>query len=111
MPLRRFVVPALLLLLAACSSQETQRPSAPFTFEEPPQATSVLHELHGSLIGVPANSEVELALLEVNRRDQPDIAVAACRPNAFLLSCHDHRRTGQAGGVIQLATKMAKARR
>ena len=72
MPLRPFVVPALLLLLAACSSQETQRPSAPVTFEEPPQATSVLHELHGSLIGVPANSEVELALLEVNRRDQPD---------------------------------------
>lgn len=72
MPLRPFALSALLMLLAACSSQETQRPTAPVTFEEPPLATTPLHELHGSLIGVPADSEVELALLEVNRRDEPD---------------------------------------
>ncbi|WP_408102076.1 YbaY family lipoprotein [Stutzerimonas sp. VN223-3] len=72
MRLRPFVLPALLLLLAGCSSQEAQRPTAPVTFEDPPQATTPMHELHGSLIGVPADSEVELALLEVNRRDQPD---------------------------------------
>jgi len=71
-PLRPLVLPLLLLVLVGCSSQQSQRPSAPVTFEEPPQATSVLHELHGSLIGAPAGSEVELALLEVNRRDQPD---------------------------------------
>lgn len=72
MQLRPFMLPVLLLALAGCSSQETQRPAAPVTFEEPPQATTPLHELHGSLLGVPAGSEVDLALLEVNRRDQPD---------------------------------------
>ncbi|MCQ4257121.1 YbaY family lipoprotein [Pseudomonas stutzeri] len=59
-------------MLVGCSSQQTQRPTAPVTFEELPQETTLMHELHGSLIGVPADSEVELALLEVNRRDQPD---------------------------------------
>ncbi|WP_374105173.1 YbaY family lipoprotein [Pseudomonas sp. MTM4] len=72
MQLRPFMLPVLLLALAGCSSQETQRPAAPVTFKEPPQATTPLHELHGSLLGVPADSEVDLALLEVNRRDQPD---------------------------------------
>ncbi len=71
-PLRPVVLPVLLLVLVGCSSQQTQRPSAPVTFEEPTQAATPLHELHGSLIGAPAGSEVELALLEVNRRDQPD---------------------------------------
>nr|WP_304664830.1 YbaY family lipoprotein [Stutzerimonas zhaodongensis] len=59
-------------MLFGCSSEQTQRPTAPVTFEELPQETTLMHELHGSLIGVPADSEVELALLEVNRRDQPD---------------------------------------
>ena len=72
MRLRPFVLPALLLVLAGCSNQQAQRPTAPVTFEEPPLTTNPLHELHGSLIGVPADSEVELALLEVNRLDQPD---------------------------------------
>ncbi|AHL76934.1 hypothetical protein CH92_18345 [Stutzerimonas stutzeri] len=73
MPLRPFVLPVLLVVvLVGCSSQQSQRPSAPVTFEDPPAAVTPLHELHGSLIGVPADSEVELALLEVNRRDQPD---------------------------------------
>jgi uncharacterized lipoprotein YbaY len=70
--LRPFVLPALIAMLVGCSSQQTQRPTAPVTFEELPQETTLMHELHGSLIGVPADSEVELALLEVNRRDQPD---------------------------------------
>ncbi|WP_423836793.1 YbaY family lipoprotein [Stutzerimonas stutzeri] len=72
MQLRPFVLPALIVMLVGCSSQQTQRPTAPVTFEELPQETTLMHELHGSLIGVPADSEVELALLEVNRRDQPD---------------------------------------
>ncbi len=72
MQLRPFVLPALIAMLVGCSSQQTQRPTAPVTFEELPQETTLMHELHGSLIGVPADSEVELALLEVNRRDQPD---------------------------------------
>lgn len=70
--LRPFVLPVLLLVLVGCSSQQSQRPSAPVTFEDPPATVTPLHELHGSLIGAPADSEVELALLEVNRRDQPD---------------------------------------
>ncbi len=72
MQLRPFVLPALLLLVAGCSSEQSQRPTAPVTFEEPPLEVSPMHELHGSLLGVPADSQVELALLEVNRRDQPD---------------------------------------
>lgn len=72
MQLRPLVLPALIVMLFGCSSEQTQRPTAPVTFDELPQETTLMHELHGSLIGVPADSEVELALLEVNRRDQPD---------------------------------------
>lgn len=72
MQLRQIVLPALIVMLVGCSSEQTQRPTARVTFEELPQETTLMHELHGSLIGVPADSEVELALLEVNRRDQPD---------------------------------------
>ncbi|MBK61230.1 MAG: hypothetical protein CML01_20935 [Pseudomonas sp.] len=70
--LRHFVLPALLLVLVGCANERSQRPTAAVTFEEPPEASTLMHELHGSLIGIPADSEVELALLEVNRRDQPD---------------------------------------
>ncbi len=79
MPLRPFLLPALLMLLAGCSSHETQRPSAPVTFGEPPQVLAPMHELHGSVIGAPAGTEVELALLEVNRRDQPDRLLSSVR--------------------------------
>ncbi|MFG3453622.1 YbaY family lipoprotein [Stutzerimonas stutzeri] len=72
MKLRPLVLPAVMLVLVGCSTQQAQRPTAPVTFEEAPQAVTLMHELHGSLIGVPAGSDVELALLEVNRRDQPD---------------------------------------
>ncbi len=72
MQLRPLVLPALIVMLVGCSSEQTQRPTAPVIFEELPLETTLMHELHGSLIGVPADSEVELALLEVNRRDQPD---------------------------------------
>lgn len=72
MQLRPLVLPALIVMLIGCSSEQTQRPTAPVTFEELPQETMLMHELHGSLIGVPADTEVELALLEVNGRDQPD---------------------------------------
>ncbi len=39
---------------------------------EPAPHSKLLNELSGSLIGAPAGSDVELALLEVDRRDQPD---------------------------------------
>lgn len=74
MPLRPFVLSALLLAMVGCSSEQTQQsPTAPVLFEELPETPATLmHELHGSLIGAPAGSDVELALLEVNRLDQPD---------------------------------------
>lgn len=73
MQLRPFFLPALLCVLVGCSSEQTQQPTAPITFEETPETIATpMHELHGSLIGAPADSQVELALLEVNRLDQPD---------------------------------------
>lgn len=74
MQLRPFILSALLLGMVGCSSEQSQQsPTAPVLFEEIPEATDTLmHELHGSLIGAPAGSDVELALLEVNRLDQPD---------------------------------------
>lgn len=76
MQLRPFVLSALLLAMVGCSSEQTQQsPTAPVLFEDIPEATeteTLMHELHGSLIGAPAGSDVELALLEVNRLDQPD---------------------------------------
>lgn len=70
MPLRTAFVPLLLILLAGCGSQPPA-PPAPVELSSAPH--SKLHnELSGSLIGAPAGSEVELALLEVDRRDQPD---------------------------------------
>mgnify|MGYP006171208213 CR=1 FL=1 len=46
-------------------------PTAPVELSTAPHS-KLLNELSGSLIGAPAGSDVELALLEVDRRDQPD---------------------------------------
>ena len=71
MPPRFFVLPAFLTLLAGCSSQPSEPPTAPVELSTAPHS-KLLNELSGSLIGAPADSDVELALLEVDRRDQPD---------------------------------------
>jgi len=68
---RLLVLPALLALLGGCSSQPSEPPSAPVELSSAPHS-KLLNELSGSLIGAPAGSDVELALLEVDRRDQPD---------------------------------------
>ncbi|WP_374418456.1 YbaY family lipoprotein [Stutzerimonas kunmingensis] len=71
MPPRFFVLAAFLTLLAGCSSQPSEPPTAPVELSTAPHS-KLLNELSGSLIGAPAGSDVELALLEVDRRDQPD---------------------------------------
>ncbi len=71
MPSRFLVLPALLTLLAGCGSQPSEPPTAPVKLSTAPHS-KLLNELSGSLIGAPAGSDVELALLEVDRRDQPD---------------------------------------
>ncbi|MAL93368.1 MAG: hypothetical protein CMK94_18330 [Pseudomonas sp.] len=71
MPSRFLVLPALLTLLAGCGSQPSEPPTAPVELSTAPHS-KLLNELSGGLIGAPAGSDVELALLEVDRRDQPD---------------------------------------
>nr|WP_234461649.1 YbaY family lipoprotein [Stutzerimonas stutzeri] len=64
-------MPALLTLLGGCSSQPGEPSVAPVELSSAPHS-KLLNELSGSLLGAPAGSDVELALLEVDRRDQPD---------------------------------------
>lgn len=73
MPLRPLILLLLPALLAACSSQPADAPKAtqPIELSKPPHS-KVLNQLSGTLIGAPEGSEVELALLEVDRRNQPD---------------------------------------
>ncbi|MHB0765346.1 YbaY family lipoprotein [Stutzerimonas sp. NM35] len=73
MPSRPLVSFALMALLAGCSSQPADAPKATQPIE-PSTASPAefLHELSGTLVGAPEGSEVELALLEVDRRNQPD---------------------------------------
>lgn len=72
MPSRSVISLALIALLAGCSSQPSEAPQVtPIEQSKAPQA-KVLNQLSGSLIGAPAGSEVELALLEVDRRNKPD---------------------------------------
>ncbi|MBA1186631.1 hypothetical protein G7000_16285 [Pseudomonas stutzeri] len=72
-PLRSLVSLAFTALLAGCSSQPASEPEAtqPIELSKAPHS-KLLNELSGTLIGAPEGSEVELALLEVDRRDQPD---------------------------------------
>lgn len=74
MTLRQIALPALIALLAGCASEPTARaPAEPVrsvTIPEPDPA-KVLHALQGTLLGVPANADVELALLQVDAQGRP----------------------------------------
>ena len=73
MPSRSLVSLALAALLAGCSSQPANEPEAtqPIELSTAPHSKT-LNELSGTLIGAPEGSVVELALLQVDQRDQPD---------------------------------------
>lgn len=75
----RLAVPLLLALLAGCASAPEVPPPAitgPAAYEP---ASPQLHALSGSLLGVPAGAEVELALLEVDERNRPEQLLSSLR--------------------------------
>ncbi|MGH8434134.1 MAG: hypothetical protein ACRERX_06555 [Pseudomonas sp.] len=69
--------PALLIalsLLAACASEPpapVQAPTTPKAAVVPTPLPANLRELSGSLLNVPAGSDVELALLVIDERNRP----------------------------------------
>ncbi|MFC3606574.1 YbaY family lipoprotein [Stutzerimonas tarimensis] len=83
MPLRFALFPALLILLAGCTTPTDEAiTAAPATVTGPvgqdPQAAS-LNAISGSLLGVPAGAEVELALLQVGQGRRPERLLANLR--------------------------------
>lgn len=80
MPLFPAVLSGLLVLLAGCASQPAEPPTTPPVTELPVADSKLLHELSGTLIGAPAGSEVELALLDVDH-EQPDRLLANVKLN------------------------------
>ncbi|OOV93966.1 hypothetical protein [Pseudomonas sp. MF4836] len=86
MPLRPLVLLSLFSLLVACSS-DTPKPAAPApssqqTVKKAQEATDLgplpayQRELSGTLDGVPAGAEVELALLVIDERGRPQRLLA-----------------------------------
>lgn len=62
----------LALLAAGCRTQTVEAPSAPKVSQQnTAPVPASYHVLSGSLTGIPAGAEVELALLEVNARSRP----------------------------------------
>lgn len=91
MPSRPLVLLSLVGLLAACSSEGTKPPKAPAPAATP-AAKAVIkapaelgplpayqRELSGSLLGVPAGAEVELALLVIDERGRPQKLLASAK--------------------------------
>ncbi|KAF1028882.1 MAG: hypothetical protein GAK37_02010 [Pseudomonas sp.] len=86
MPLRPLVLLALFSVLAACSSH-TPKPAAPQPvpaqekkvpgIEDAGPLPAYQRELSGTLNGVPAGAEVELALLVIDERSRPQQLLAS----------------------------------
>ncbi len=88
MLLRRIVLLSLVSLLAACSSEATKPPAvAPAVAVKPvakaPQGLGPLpahqRELSGTLQGVPAAAEVEMALLVIDANGRPQKLLASTK--------------------------------
>ncbi|MFA7894536.1 YbaY family lipoprotein [Pseudomonas putida] len=85
MPLRALAVLCCAALLTACGSDrpKTEQPPAPAPAKESekPQPLGPLpayqRELSGTLLGIPAGAEVELALLVIDDRDRPQQLLAS----------------------------------
>ena len=84
MSLRRLALPLpalllpLALLLAACSSQPEKSQPAPAKPKRPSAEQAIaaplpghLRQLSGSLLGIPADAEAEIALLQVDSKGRP----------------------------------------
>ncbi|MGY4490889.1 YbaY family lipoprotein [Pseudomonas sp. TE3610] len=87
MPLRPLILLSLVALLAACSSDKP-KPVAPVAPAPKPAAIGAeplgplpafQRELTGTVLGAPANAEVELALLAVDERSRPQKLLASTK--------------------------------
>ncbi|MGA6106842.1 YbaY family lipoprotein [Pseudomonas solani] len=82
--MRALSVLSFAALLVACSSEppvaptSASKPAAPRQQAEEPTPAH-LRELRGQLLGAPAGSEVEMALLVIDDRDRPQQLLASLR--------------------------------
>ncbi|KTS99129.1 YbaY family lipoprotein [Pseudomonas parafulva] len=85
MPLRALAVLCCAALLTACGSDrpKTEQPPAPAPAKVAKEAQPLgplpayQRELSGTLLGIPAGAEVELALLVIDERDRPQQLLAS----------------------------------
>ncbi|MBA5709201.1 hypothetical protein DT037_19370 [Pseudomonas fulva] len=85
MPLRALAVLCCAALLTACGSDrpKTEQPPAPAPAKVATKAQPLgplpayQRELSGTLLGIPAGAEVELALLVIDERDRPQQLLAS----------------------------------
>lgn len=82
--MRALSILPLAALLVACSGEPTiepkpaPKPAAPRVQADEPTPAH-LRELRGQLLGVPAGSEVEMALLVIDARDRPERLLGSLR--------------------------------
>jgi uncharacterized lipoprotein YbaY len=121
-PLQPLILLSLVALLAACASDSSPpaKPTAPQPTPAPAEAAPLpayQRELSGSLLNVPSEADVELALLAVDQRGRPQALLGNIqlrgtgKPLAFRLPFNPetfnkhsrielHGRANQAGRLI-----------